>query len=72
MSQIQTQYIPVEGVDSEHCAMIIDKGLDSVKGLEAHSIELNNHRVALDTDDADAVRDSVRKIRELGYEVPVI
>ncbi|MDX5324993.1 MAG: heavy metal translocating P-type ATPase [Bacteroidota bacterium] len=72
MSQIQTQYIPVEGVDSEHCAMIIEKGLDSVKGLEAHSIELNNHRVALDTDDADAVRDSVRKIRELGYEVPVI
>lgn len=37
-------YLPLEGVESEHCAMIIDKGLAQVKGIETHKVELNNRR----------------------------
>lgn len=34
--------LPLAGVDSEHCALILDKGLSNVKGIKTHKVELNN------------------------------
>jgi Cu2+-exporting ATPase len=39
-----TVSLPLEGMDSEHCALIIDKGLSKVQGIKNHTVELNNKR----------------------------
>ena len=50
-------HIPLEGVDSEHCALIVDKGLAQIEGVENHKVELNNRRAAITVDDAEVVSD---------------
>lgn len=58
----------LEGVESEHCALIVDKGLQKVAGIQDHKVELNNRR-ALISGDADVLAPAVQAIRDLGYEV---
>ena len=65
-------YIPLEGVESEHCALIVDKGLAQVKGVETHKVELNNRRVAITVNDNEVVGEAVKTIKDLGYGVPTI
>lgn len=66
-------YIPLQNVDSEHCAMIVEKGLQSVSEIKSHHVELNNQRVVIETDKPDEVLPkAVIKIRDLGYEVPTV
>lgn len=65
-------YIPLENVDSEHCALIIEKGLAQVKGVETYKIELNNRRAAITVTDNEVVGDAVKAIKDLGYGVPTI
>lgn len=66
-------YLPLSGVDSEHCAMIVDKGLGELDGITAHKVELNNNRAMIDTDDAlDTIPEAVKKIRDLGYGVNTV
>ncbi|WP_300600365.1 heavy metal translocating P-type ATPase [Niabella sp.] len=64
--------IPLEGVESEHCALIVDKGLDKVAGIAAHKVELNNRRALISTDENEVVSKAVSAIRDLGYEVPTV
>jgi Cu2+-exporting ATPase len=65
--------IPLEGVDSEHCALIVDKGLDKVKGITSHKVELNNNRAVITTDDElETIPSAVQAIRSLGYEVATV
>lgn len=64
--------IPLEGVDSEHCALIVDKGLAEVKGLSSHRVELNNRRAVVTTDDSGAVTQAVKAIKDLGYGVTTV
>lgn len=40
-------YLPLENVESEHCALIVEKGLEQVKGTENHKVELNNRRAVI-------------------------
>ncbi len=62
--------IPLNGVDSEHCALIIDNGLGKVEGVTAHKVELNNMRALIDTPDAlTTLPKAVQTIRDLGYGV---
>ncbi len=68
----ETVYIPLEGVESEHCALIVEKSLAQVKGIEAHKVELNNRRAAITVDTNETVADAVRAIKDLGYGVPTI
>ncbi|SJZ64947.1 heavy metal translocating P-type ATPase [Sediminibacterium ginsengisoli] len=69
----QTVFLPVEGMESEHCALIISKGLDQVPGISAHTEELNNTRVILHGQDpATITRNAAEKINSLGYRVPQV
>ena len=65
-------YLPLEDVDSEHCALIVDKGLSKVKGVETHKVELNNRRAVLTTDSPEATVRAVQAIKELGYGVTTV
>jgi Cu2+-exporting ATPase len=66
-------YLPLEGVESEHCALIVDKGLSKVQGITSHKIELNNNRAVISTtDEVDVVPKAVKAIRDLGYDVDTV
>lgn len=67
-----TIYIPLEDVESEHCALIVEKGLAQVKGIETHKIELNNRRAAITVTDNETVGTAVKAVKDLGYGVPTI
>lgn len=65
-------YIPLEGVESEHCALIVDNGLKQVKGILEHSVELNNNRAVISSNNSNTIQESVQKIRDLGYGVTTV
>ncbi|MBP7513093.1 MAG: heavy metal translocating P-type ATPase [Flavobacteriales bacterium] len=68
-----TLVLPVENMDSEHCALIVDKALGTVTSIGAHHVELNNRSAVLEsTTPVEAVRDAVKAIRDNGYEVPTL
>ncbi|MEO6818604.1 MAG: heavy metal translocating P-type ATPase, partial [Ginsengibacter sp.] len=65
--------LPLSGVDSEHCALIVDKGLGKVKGIGSHKVELNNNRAIIDTKgDKNVLPESIEAIRGLGYDVNTV
>lgn len=67
-----TVFIPLENVESEHCALIVDKGLSQVKGVQSHKVELNNHRAVITVDGDASVATAVKAIKDLGYGVTTI
>ncbi len=65
--------IPLAGVESEHCALIVDKGLSKVEGIKTHSVELNNRRALITAgNEMEVIRDAVQAIRDLGYDVDTV
>lgn len=68
----ETIYLPLEGVDSEHCAMIIDKGLSKIKEIESHKVELNNNRAVITVKNNEATQIAVESIKGLGYGVTTL
>jgi Cu2+-exporting ATPase len=64
--------IPLEGVESEHCALIVDNSLAKLKGVESHRVELNNRRAVIQTSDQETVSEAVKTIRNLGYGVTTV
>jgi Cu2+-exporting ATPase len=65
--------IPLVGVESEHCALIVDKGLDKVQGIKSHKVELNNNRAVITVDDEqETIPEAVKAIRGLGYDVDTV
>lgn len=64
--------IPLEGVESEHCALIVDNGIAKLKGIESHRVELNNRRAVIQTKNQDTVSEVVKTIRDLGYDVTTV
>lgn len=65
-------YLPLENVESEHCAMIVDKGLSTVKGIQSHKVELNNRWAVITVDNDTALNEAVQTISDLGYGVSTI
>lgn len=62
--------IPLIGMDSEHCAMIIDGGLSKLEGVFKHRVDFNNKKVIIEADLQRPVLGLVIKsIRDLGYDV---
>lgn len=71
--EINTINIPLSGVESEHCALIVDKGLAGVEGVKTHKVELNNNRAVITTDDElETLPKVVKTIRDLGYAVATV
>ena len=64
--------IPLEGVDSEHCALIVDNGIAKLKGVESHRVELNNKEAIIKTQNQETVSEAVKAIRDLGYGVTTV
>ena len=71
-SNKEVVYLPVEGMESEHCALIVDKGLAQVKGIEHHKVELNNHRAVITVNDDEVIPKAVKAIKDLGYGVTTV
>jgi Cu2+-exporting ATPase len=65
-------YIPLENVESEHCALIVEKGLAQVKGIESPKVELNNRRAVVTVTDNEVIGEAVKAIKDLGYGVPTV
>lgn len=66
-------YIPLEGVESEHCALIVDKGLKELEGVTTHKVELNNNRAVINETKAfNILPNAVKTIRDLGYGVTTV
>lgn len=65
-------YLPLEGVESEHCALIVDRGLQQVSAVTSHKVELNNQRAIITPARQEALADAVKAIRDLGYGVTTI
>ena len=71
--ETNTIILPLEGVDNEHCALIVDKGLSKIEGIRSHKVELNNDRAVIYTDDTvEVTKQAVATIRDLGYEVTTV
>jgi Cu2+-exporting ATPase len=64
--------IPLEGVESEHCALIVDNGLEKLNGVYSHRVELNNKRAVIQSNNRCSVSDAVKIIRDLGYGVTTV
>jgi len=64
--------IPLEGVDSEHCALIVDNGLSKLKGVESHRVELNNKQAIIHANNPETISEAIKTIRDLGYDVPTL
>lgn len=66
-----TVVLPVENMDSEHCALIVDKALAGVPTIAEHRVELNNRSAVIaTTQPVEAVQAAVKAIRDHGYDVP--
>lgn len=65
-------YLPLEGVESEHCALIVEKGLAQVDGIESHKVELNNRRAAITVSSNEVVSQAVKTVNDLGYGVSTV
>ncbi len=73
MANTTTILLPVENMDSEHCALIVDKAVGGVPEVQAHHVELNNRQAVLVSErPVEAVRNAVKAIRDNGYDVPVL
>ena len=68
----ETLYIPLADVESEHCALIVEKGLAGVAGVENPKVELNNRRAAITITDKDTIAGAVKAVKDLGYGVPTV
>lgn len=64
--------IPLEGVESEHCARIVDKGIAAVPGIISHRVELNNRIAIIQANNPEVIAVSVKAIRDLGYDVATV
>ncbi|MCB0506977.1 MAG: copper-translocating P-type ATPase [Bacteroidetes bacterium] len=67
-----TIFLPLENVESEHCALIVDKGLAQVNGIASHKVELNNRRAIITVDKKEVISSAIQAIKNLGYGVTTI
>lgn len=73
MATIKESEIPLTGVDSEHCANIVDTTLAKIPGVKEHSVELNNKIARVGFDPAKTnVSELVDSVRDIGYGVATV
>lgn len=63
-------FIPIEGLESEHCALIVGNGLRKIEGVVALRVELNNKRAVIEAKSTESILEkAIKTIRDLGYKV---
>jgi len=62
-------YLPLENVESEHCALIVEKRLAQVEGIEEQHVEINNRRAAIKVSSSSVVPEAIKAIQDIGYGV---
>lgn len=74
MTMEEPIYIPLNGIENEDVAAVIDGELEKVKGVKSHRVDLNNKRAVLTATKypEEVVQAAVERIRELGFEVPTV
>lgn len=62
--------IPLSGVHSEHCALIIDKALDKFSEVKSHKVDFNNEVANVEfSSSSPNLSVIVKEIRDIGYDV---
>ncbi|MGE0566662.1 MAG: heavy metal translocating P-type ATPase [Bacteroidia bacterium] len=65
--------IPLVGMDSEHCAMLIDGGLSKLEGISKHRVDFNNNKAVIEFNSKKPEFSYIVKtVRDLGYDVESI
>lgn len=65
--------LPLVGVHSEHCALIVDKTLAQTAGVRAHRVDFNNEKAVIELEQASAgIEPVVKAIRGIGYDVATL
>lgn len=73
MKEKYVSELPLSGVENEHCALIVDQALSKIEGIKSHHVEVNNRKAKIETDgDPAVVKNAVKGIRDLGYDVTTI
>ena len=68
--QSKSYTIPLQGVDSAHCAQIIERALCKLQGVESATVEVNNSRAVVLATGPKSLDAVIKTVRSLGYEVP--
>jgi len=73
MGASKNSIIPLLGVHSEHCALIVDKALAENTSINTHRVDMNNQQalVSFNTDKPDLIA-VVKSIRDIGYDVATV
>ncbi|MDB5274581.1 MAG: copA [Chitinophagaceae bacterium] len=62
--------IPLSGVNSEHCALIVDKTLGKNSDIVSHKIDFNNEKAVIQfKTNSPNLNTVVKDIRDIGYDV---
>ena len=69
MKQEDQIFLPLEDVNSEHCAILVDKELARTEGVINHKVELNNRRAVITAKDQDTVKKAIKSVKDIGYNV---
>lgn len=65
--------LPINGMESEHCALIIDKTLARETGVISQKVELNNKKAIIEIDETKTgIAQLVKAVRNVGYDVPTL
>jgi Cu2+-exporting ATPase len=65
--------IPLVGVHSEHCALIIDGGLAKLDGIRSHKVDFNNSKASIEIDEKKVtLLQIIQTVRNLGYDVGLV
>lgn len=65
--------IPLSGVHSEHCALIVDKALGKNPHIASHRVDLNNEKAIISLKNGETDLTSIVKdIRDIGYDVDTV
>jgi Cu2+-exporting ATPase len=68
-----TVELPIEGMESDHCAILIDRALDKKEGVLGHEVTFANRKATITFDDRRVtLSDVVQEIRDLGYGVETV
>ncbi|MBX7152377.1 heavy metal translocating P-type ATPase [bacterium] len=71
--RVETVELPLIGVHSDHCAMIVDKGLGQIDGVLQRSVNFANQKAFVKFNpDKTTPAQITQKIRDLGYDVDTI